>query len=126
MGGGFTVSGDYHSGPLTVIIPFGIWGVIGFLWFLAASFKVLWRNYKYGDPDLLRINRFLLSYFAAKTILYFFVFGGFYLDLMQFIGIIGFSVSLNGGVAKPARITRPRILFNRFRPLPTASPAPAG
>jgi hypothetical protein len=127
VGGGLTAAGDYHSGPLTLIIPFGIWGVIGFFWFLAASFKVLWRNYKYGDPDARGINRFLLSYFVARAILYFFVFGGFYLDLMQFIGIVGFSISLNGGVAKRAPVTRPRIVFNRFRPLPPLEgPAPAG
>ena len=127
VGGGLAAAGDYHSGPLTVIIPFGIWGVIAFLWFLVASFKVLWANYKYGDPDIRRTNSFLLSYFAAKTILFFFVFGGFYSDMMMFAGLVGFSIALNGGVAKkPAPVTRPRVVFNRFRPLPAQSPAPAG
>lgn len=126
VGGGLAAAGDYHSGPLTLIIPFGVWGVIAFLWFLAASFKVLWRNYKYGDSDARRINIFLLSYFTAKTFLYFFVFGGFYSDMMQFAGIVGFSVALNGGVAKPVPVTRPRVVFNRFRPLPMEGPVPAG
>lgn len=126
VGGGLAAAGDYHSGPLTLIIPFGIWGAIAFLWFLAASFKVLWRNYKYGDPEANRINTFLLCYFAAKTILYFFVFGGFYSDMMMFAGIIGFSVALNGGVAKPVPVPLPRVVFNRFRPLPMERPVPAG
>ncbi len=26
------VAGDYHSGPLSVIISFGIFGVVSFLW----------------------------------------------------------------------------------------------
>jgi hypothetical protein len=126
VGGGLTAAGDYHSGPLTLIIPFGIWGVIAWLWFLAASFKVLWRNYKYGDPDARRVNTFLLGYFFAKTLLFFFVFGGFYADVMLFTGIIGFSVSLNGGVARPAPVPRPRIVFNRFRPLPMETLVPVG
>jgi hypothetical protein len=126
VGGGFTVAGDYHNGPLSLIIPFGIWGCIAFLWFLVAGLKVMWANYKYGDPDLRRINVFLLSYFIAKIVVFFFVFGGFYLDMFGFAGVVGLAVSLNGGVAKPVRVTRPRVVFNRFRPLPTEEPATAG
>lgn len=126
VGGGLTAAGDYHSGPLTLIIPFGIWGVIAFLWFLVASCKVLWRNYKYGDPDARRINTFLLGYFIAKILLFFFVFGGFYSDIMLFAGIVGFNISLNGGVARPAPVPRPRIVFHRFRPLPLETPVPVG
>lgn len=126
VGGGLTAAGDYHSGPLSLIIQFGIWGVIGFLWFLVASFKVLWRNFKYGDSDARRINTFLLSYFIGRIIIFLFIFGGFYGDVMLFTGIVGFSVALNGGVAKPVPVTRPRVVFNRFRPLPMEGPVPAG
>lgn len=118
VGGGFTVSGDYHNGPLSLTMEFGIWGIIGFLWFLLASLKVLWANYKYGDPDIKRLNTFLLAYFIAKIIMFFFVFGGFYSDITVFAGAVAFSISLNGGVAKPAPVVRPKIVFNRFRPLP--------
>jgi hypothetical protein len=58
VGGSLTLAGEYHSGPLSLIIPFGIWGVIAFLWFLGASIRVLWRNYKYGDPQIKTINTF--------------------------------------------------------------------
>jgi hypothetical protein len=126
VGGGLTLSGDYHNGPLSLIIPFGIWGAIGFLWFLAASFRVLWRNYKYGDPDLRRINTFLLGYFIAKVIMFFFVFGGFYADLMQFTGIVGLAISMNGGVAKPAPEPRPQVVFHRFRLVPEQNAAVGG
>src|SRR5262249_29909547 len=34
---GATLAGDYHNGPLSVIIPFGIWGAGGFVWFLVAA-----------------------------------------------------------------------------------------
>lgn len=123
VGGSFAVVGDYHNGPLSLIIQFGVWGAIGFLWFLAASIKVLWSNNKYGDPEMKRINTFFLAYFIAKIIMFFFVFGSFYSDIMIFTGIIGFSVSLNGGVAKPAPVARPKVVFQRFRPLPVTATA---
>lgn len=93
---GALATGDYHSGPLTLIIPLGIWGVIGFAWFLIVSLKYLYRQYRYGDPELKNINTFLLTYFVARLILYIFVFGGFYSDFCIFTGLVGFSVSLNG------------------------------
>src|ERR1051325_4648121 len=99
--------GDYHNGPLSVIIPFGIFGSIAFLWFLGASFKVLRANYKYGDHDCFHVNTFLLAYFIAKVILFFVIFGGFYSDLPMFIGIIGFSITYNGGVAKRVPAAQP-------------------
>ena len=95
------VTGDYHSGPLSVIIPLGIWGVIAFLWFLGASLYTLYRNYRYGDPYLYRINVLLLAYFIVQTFLFFVIFGSLFSDLLVFAGLVGMSVSLNGGVAKP-------------------------
>jgi hypothetical protein len=102
VGGGSYVSGDYHNGVLSLIIPLGIWGVIGFLWFLAASLHVLYRNYRYGDPSLRMVNTFLLALFVTRSVTYLFVFGSFFSDMPIFCGLIGFSVSLNGGVSKPA------------------------
>jgi len=107
----FKMAGDYHNGPLSVIIPFGIWGVLGWLWFLAASIRVLYLNHRHGDPALRTINCFLLAQFLARTILFFFVFGGFYSELAFFCGLVGFSISLNGGLRKsapaPLRKARP-------------------
>ncbi len=90
------VSGAYHSGPLTLVIPFGIWGVGAFLWFVFASLKYLYRQYRYGDPDLREINTFLLAAFIGRVIYYLLIFGNFYSDLFLFTGIIGLSVSING------------------------------
>jgi hypothetical protein len=95
------VTGDYHSGPLSVIIPLGLWGVVAFLWFLGASLHVLYRNYRYGDPYLYRINVLLFAYFIVQTFLFFVVFGSLHSDLLVFAGLVGMSVSLNDGVAKP-------------------------
>jgi hypothetical protein len=41
----------------------------------------------------------------------------------MFVGIVGFNISLNGGVAKkPAPVTRSQVVFNRFRQLPMHEP----
>lgn len=96
------LSGDYHNGPLSVIIPFGIWGAAVFLWLMGAAVRVLYRNWRYGDPELRIVNSCLLALFVAKVLLFLFIFGGFYSDLQGFAGYVGLSISLNGGMAKPA------------------------
>ncbi len=112
---GVEMVSDFHNGPLSVIIPFGIPGVIGFLWFLAASWRVLYRNYRYGNPAYAKMNRFLLTYFIVKVIFFFFIFGNLYSDLAAYTGLVGLSISLNAGVAKrfillPPPKVRARIL----------------
>jgi hypothetical protein len=97
------MAGDYHSGPLSVIIPLGICGVIGFTWFLVACIRALYLNYRYGHESLKKINTFLLAYFVARTLSYLFIFGGFYGDLAIFCGIVGLNIALNGGICEPAR-----------------------
>lgn len=98
---GAFIAGDYHNGPLSVIIPLGIWGVIAFLWFLGAGVRVLWRNYKYGALVLASVNTYLLASFLAMIIGFCFVFGSLYSGLIGFTGVLGLSVALNGGVAAP-------------------------
>jgi hypothetical protein len=95
------VTEDYHSGIFSVLIPFGLVGLVAFLWFLCASVKVLHRNYLFGEPALETTNRFLLSYFIAQALFFFLVFGSLYSGLCYFTGLVGLSVSLNGGVCKP-------------------------
>ena len=106
-GAGSALAGDYHNGPLSLIIPFGLFGVAGFIWFLVGSLKVLYRNYKFGDPDLVLFNRLFLAQFIVKIIIFLFVFGSFYGDLVAFVGIVGLSIALNHGVAKPVPAERP-------------------
>jgi hypothetical protein len=116
LSAGSELVGDYHNGPLSVILPFGIFGVFAFLWFLTSSVRVLYKNYKFGHPLYRRLNTFLLSYFIAKTIFFFTVFGSLYSDFMTFVGVVGLSVSLNGGVAKPIVVPQPKARLPMFKP----------
>jgi O-antigen ligase len=109
------MTGDYHNGPLSVIIPFGVFGMLGFLWFLWAGFRVVYQNYRFGNPAYLRYNTFLLAYFMVKAVFFFVVFGGLTTDFIQFVGLIGLSISLNSGVAKPVVVPQPKVVFNRFQ-----------
>jgi hypothetical protein len=94
------LAGDYHNGPLSLMIPLGGLGVAAFLCFLAAGGRVLWLNYRHGDAELIKINRFLLAYFGVRIVYFIFVFGSFYQDLFVFTGMVGMSLSLNGGVRR--------------------------
>lgn len=102
------VAGDYHSGPLSVLVPFGIAGAFAFLWLLWAGIKVLYMNHRYGPPELRQVNTFLLSYFVAQVVFFLFFVGAFNTGLFQFTGVLGLSVSLNGGVARQPVPVRPR------------------
>jgi hypothetical protein len=93
---GALTMGDYHNGPLSVIIPFGIYGALAFLWFLFVSLRFLHRALKFGNPQLRTINALLLATFAARAIFFFLVFGSVYSDMAIFAGLLGLSVSING------------------------------
>lgn len=95
------VSGNYHQGILTIIVPFGIWGLIAFIWFSAAGWWVLLRNKRYGDPDLYKINTFLLAYFVGRLIFYTIFYGQFDLEFIQLTGTVGLSIAINHGVCSP-------------------------
>ena len=103
------LAGDYHSGPLSVIVPFGIAGALAFLWVLGAGWWVLLSNFRYGPPGLRRANTVLISYYAANCVAFFFIFGAFNAQLCYFLGAAGLSISLNGGVRK-----RPPPKFRRI------------
>ena len=91
-----TVAGDYHSGPLSVLIPFGLWGTLAFIWFLTVATRMLYRNYRHGDSRLKSINRALLACFIAKIIFFVLVFGSISSDLAYFTGLAGLGLCLNG------------------------------
>jgi hypothetical protein len=93
---GVLVTGDYHSGPLSIVIPFGIAGVIAFSAVLFFGGRVLYRNWKFGAPELKNINQALFAFFLTKVIFYIFVFGAFYVDLAVFLGLVGLGIAVNG------------------------------
>jgi O-antigen ligase len=100
---GLALSNDYHNGWITVLITFGLWGMLAFLWFAIASIWVLYRNYRHGDPNLAIINCFLLANFAVHFLIFMsFGGGGFHSDLAPFVGSVGLSVVFNGGMCRPA------------------------
>src|SRR5262249_2718284 len=109
------LAGDYHNGPLSVIIPFGIFGVIGFCWFVYAVVRVLYQNYKFGNPEFQTINTFLFGYCMVRIVFFLFIFGSLVLDLTMFVGLVGLSISINRGVAKPALVPKATVAFNRFK-----------
>lgn len=95
------LSADYHNGPLSVIIPFGIWGAIAFLWFLISGFRVVLKNYRYGNSDLKIANTYLLAAYVGQVIGFMVIYGSLYSDMRLFVGWVGLSVAINNGVAKP-------------------------
>ena len=114
---GLALASDFHSGPISVILPFGIWGVLAWLWFWAAGFHVLWRNYRYGDPAIQQLNRYLIATFVMGCIGFLFIYGDMVLGVPGFGGLIGLSLALNHGICRP----RP---LERKVPVPARPPLP--
>jgi hypothetical protein len=112
---GTEMAGDYHNGPLSVLMPFGIFGMAAFGWFLWAGVRVTYQNYRFGNPAYRNANAYLFAFFVVKIVFFVFIFGALVADLVVFAGLVGLSVSLNGGVAKPVVVPQPKIVFNRFR-----------
>jgi hypothetical protein len=94
------LSSDFHSGPLSVVLTFGIWGVIVWLWYWAAGFWVLLRNYRYGDPELRHINLFLVALFVARCFSFLFIFGSMVEAVGQFGALFGLSIAFNHGIKR--------------------------
>ena len=122
---GAALAGDYHNGPLSVVIPFGIWGFIAFLWFLLAGFRVLLSNHRFGDPALRIINAFLLADFITRVFMFFVVVGGLTGDMLHLAAVVGLSVSLNGGVARPELATEEAVPEPKPVPSFMTRPRPA-
>jgi hypothetical protein len=99
--------GDYHNGPLSVLIPFGIYGAVAFLWLLVAGLRLLHRNWKFGDPALRTVNTLLLASFAARAVFFLFFFGALGSDIPFFTGVLGLSVALNGAAGARAQAEQP-------------------
>jgi hypothetical protein len=118
---GLAISMDYHNGPLSTLMPFGIWGMISYLWVTLAAIFVLYRNWRYGDAEIKTVNAFLMALPLQTFIGYFFLFGAYSNDVGTFAKLAGFSVALNWGIKKaPALKT---MEHPRFRQPPLAPPA---
>jgi hypothetical protein len=105
--GGLGLSSDYHNGWMSVLMIFGIWGMIAFLWFSVAGINVLYCNYRYGDESLRTVNTFLLATFLVRFLLFMTVSGtGLHMDLSALVGWLGLGISLNGGVCRQPAVQR--------------------
>ncbi|HEV2330665.1 MAG TPA: O-antigen ligase family protein [Verrucomicrobiae bacterium] len=92
------LSSDYHNGPLSVILPFGIWGVIAMVWFFAGSIWVVYRNYRYSPPELKTLNAFLFATYVWAVIIFY---GSSLATGMNvFTGLLGLTVAINRGVRR--------------------------
>lgn len=101
------LSSDFHSGPLSVVLSFGIWGVLVWLWYWGAGFHVIWRNYHYGLPDHRHINLYLFAAFIFMCFNFLFIFGGIVEDVGHFAGVIGLSLAINHGIKGPQSFSQP-------------------
>lgn len=112
-------SGSYHNGPLTLMLHLGIFGVIAFVWFIVAALRALYKNFRYGSQELRMFNTFLLAFFVMRLFYFLAFYGHFAEDLFIFTGIMGLSVSLNGGISKVPQVEL------QPRPAPELVPVPA-
>lgn len=119
---GLALSHDYHNGPLSVVLPFGIWGVIVFLWFMVASLRVMYCNFRYGDSSFRTINTLLLAYLLFQFASFVFLGGAFADGMMRFIGPLGLSIAINGGVCRPSGTTVSRPVRNPGERQPSFPP----
>jgi O-antigen ligase len=121
------LSSDYHNGWLSVLLTFGIWGIIVFVWFAFAAIYVLFCNYRYGDPGLRTVNAFLLATFIVRFLLFMSISGlGLHNDLYSFVGWLGLGVCLNGGVCRkpvPQPVPFKRPLLGPAKHFPQPRPA---
>jgi hypothetical protein len=122
--GSLAVSGDYHSGPLSTLIPFGAWGGLTFLWFTFAGWRVMYRNLKYGDAQLRIANICFFAQYIASVIGFLFVFGSYSDAIFGFSKIIGFSIALNGGILGPRSSSKPATHAQLDKPWLRTQPQP--
>jgi hypothetical protein len=121
---GLALASDYHNGPLSVILPFGIWGAIAFVWFVVGSVWVMYRNYRYGLPELLSLNGFFFAMYL--WVVFSFYGGSLATNVSGFTGLLGLSVAINHGVCRRPAEQAKNIPFsmrlNRRKLCPPAAP----
>lgn len=94
------ITGEHHNGFFSVILSFGIWGLLTFLGFIGVGVRILWQNYRYGEARLQSVNAFLFLYYCGWVVLFFTFFGTLYWTFRDFTGILALGVALNGGMAR--------------------------
>ncbi|HSY18388.1 MAG TPA: O-antigen ligase family protein [Candidatus Acidoferrales bacterium] len=121
---GLAIAGDYHSGPLSTLMPFGIWGAISYLWAALASIFIMYRNFRYGDLEVKHFNAFLFALSLQAFIGYFFLIGAYSEAIGGIAKLTGISIALNWGVCGPKPAPAP-VSSVKTLPNPRARPLPA-
>jgi hypothetical protein len=112
------LSNDFHSGPLSTIICFGLWGAVSIIAIMLATLFILYRNFKYGDPELHGVNALLLAMHLEHILHFFFIYGAYDYDVGAFARVAGFSMALNWGVCR----ARSKSAVNQpIKPAPAAA-----
>lgn len=104
---------DYHSGFLSMMVPFGVVGTTAMMLFFIAGGRVMYRNMRYGDADIKNINTFLFSFYVGRLLYFFAFFGGIETDFWFFVSLVGISLSMNGGMK--GRAVKPQAQFELRR-----------
>ena len=121
---GSYIVNEHHNGLIGVLLPYGIWGLLSFIWLLWAGIWVLAHNFRHGSEALRHVNAFALAAFLAWIPIFFTVQGTLHWQLKNFTGLVGLSVALNHGLAGAAqavqtvRVRRRRGVFPTFQPEP--------
>jgi hypothetical protein len=123
---GLAISNDFHSGPLSTVVCFGIWGCISILAIMFAALYIVYHNYRYGDPLLGAVNTLFLAMVMEHIIHFFFIFGAYDNDVGWFARFAGLSVAFNWGVCQAKAKTAPAPVANpKVSPKPAGAPQPA-
>jgi hypothetical protein len=104
------LSSDYHNGPLSVVLPFGIWGVLTMVWFFAGSIWVVYRNYRFSPPELQPLNAFLFATYVWAIVSFYG--SSLATGMSVFTGVLGLSVAINRGVRREPTENRVNIPFS--------------
>jgi hypothetical protein len=103
-GQGLALANDYHNGMLSVVLGFGVWGLIVLVWFMFAGVRVMYNNMRYGRAELYSFNAMLFVLFFYEMASYLCCFGGLSIsgDMVLLTGPLGMSIALNHGMCRPA------------------------
>lgn len=112
------ITGEFHNGPLSVVLTFGVWGLIAFGWLQIAGLRALYANYRHGDPELRCVNTYVLASYVVQLIMFWFVFGSMYSETVIFVSLMGFSVAINHGIHRAVAPAPARFIYRHPRALP--------
>jgi hypothetical protein len=86
----FVVLGEYHNGPLSLLVCFGIWGLL----LMVALFIAAWRRClaqarrEWGDPYLRNFHLVCFSLYAVGVLAFLFIYGDLQYSLQNLLTLV--------------------------------------